>query len=56
MAHAEILSARSIIPAQDYADIERGMRRSLSEIYAGAFQWLLGLETAPEHRSGMVSW
>ncbi|HYG41813.1 MAG TPA: argininosuccinate lyase, partial [Bordetella sp.] len=44
LAHAEMLAAQGIIPAQDLADIQRGMAQILSEIDAGTFQWLLDLE------------
>src|SRR3546814_3401079 len=39
-----MLAAQGIIPAQDLADIQRGMAQILAEIDAGTFQWLLDLE------------
>ena len=44
LAHAEMLAAQSIISAQDYADIQRGMALILSEIESGKFNWSLDLE------------
>src|SRR5690606_11944339 len=44
LAHADMLAAQGIIPAQDLADIQRGMAQILDEIEAGSFQWLLDLE------------
>jgi len=44
LAHAEMLQAQSIIDAQDYADIQRGMEQIRTEIAAGKFEWLLDLE------------
>ncbi|MBI3730968.1 MAG: argininosuccinate lyase [Burkholderiales bacterium] len=44
LAHAEMLQAQSIITAQDYADIQRGMAQIKSEIDNGKFEWLLDLE------------
>src|SRR5690606_23580629 len=44
LAHAEMLAAQGIVPAQDLADIERGMAQILSEIDAGTFQWQRDLE------------
>ena len=35
LAHAEMLQAQSIIDAQDYADIQRGMEQIRTEIAAG---------------------
>src|SRR3546814_8907761 len=39
-----MLAAQGIIPAQDLADIQRGMAQILAEIASGTFQWLLDLE------------
>lgn len=44
LAHAEMLHARQIISAQDYADIQRGMTQISAEIENGQFEWLLDLE------------
>jgi argininosuccinate lyase len=44
LAHAEMLAAQKIIPAADYADIQKGMAQITSEIDAGAFEWKLDLE------------
>ena len=44
LAHAEMLHARAIISAVDYADIVRGMAQIAQEIAAGQFEWLLDLE------------
>ncbi|WP_457279427.1 argininosuccinate lyase [Polaromonas sp. P5_D5] len=44
LAHAEMLAAQKIIPAADYADIQKGMTQITSEIDSGAFEWKLDLE------------
>ena len=44
LAHAEMLAAQKIIPAADYADIQKGMAQITSEIESGAFEWKLDLE------------
>jgi argininosuccinate lyase len=44
LAHAEMLAAQKIIPAADYADIQKGMAQISSEIDSGAFEWKLDLE------------
>jgi argininosuccinate lyase len=44
LAHARMLGARGIIPAQDLGDIERGMAQVLEEIEQGRFDWKLELE------------
>jgi argininosuccinate lyase len=44
LAHAEMLAAQKIIPAGDYADIQKGMAQITSEIESGAFEWKLDLE------------
>jgi argininosuccinate lyase len=44
LAHADMLSAQSIISAQDLADITRGMAQIRSEIESDAFEWKLDLE------------
>jgi argininosuccinate lyase len=44
LAHAEMLAAQKIIPAADYADIQKGMAQITSEIDSGAFEWKLDLE------------
>ena len=44
LAHARMLAARGIIPAQDLGDIERGMAQVLEEIEQGRFDWKLELE------------
>ena len=44
LAHAEMLAAQKIIPAADYADIQKGMAQITSEIDSDAFEWKLDLE------------
>ncbi|CUS08559.1 unnamed protein product [Tuber aestivum] len=44
LAHAEMLAAQKIIPAADYADIQKGMAQITAEIESGAFEWKLDLE------------
>ena len=44
LAHAEMLAAQKIISAQDFADIEKGMKQIRSEIESGSFIWQLALE------------
>jgi argininosuccinate lyase len=44
LAHAEMLAAQKIISAQDFADIEKGMKQIREEIQSGAFVWQLALE------------
>ncbi len=44
LAHARMLAARGIIPAQDLGDIERGMAQVREEIEQGRFDWKLELE------------
>lgn len=44
LAHAEMLAAQKIIPAADYAEIQKGMAQITSEIESGAFEWKLDLE------------
>ncbi|HEY4067956.1 MAG TPA: argininosuccinate lyase [Burkholderiaceae bacterium] len=44
LAHAEMLAARNIIGAEDFAAIERGMAQITAEIEAGRFEWKLDLE------------
>lgn len=44
LAHAEMLAAQKIIPAADYASIQKGMAQITSEIESGAFEWKLDLE------------
>lgn len=44
LAHAEMLSAQSIISAADYAEIQRGMAQIRQEMQDGQFEWLLDLE------------
>jgi argininosuccinate lyase len=44
LAHAEMLAAQKIIPAGDYADIQKGMAQITAEIESGAFEWKLDLE------------
>ena len=43
LAHAEMLAAQKIIPAADYASIQKGMAQITSEIDSGAFEWKLHL-------------
>ncbi len=44
LAHAEMLAAQKIIPAADYASIQKGMAQITAEIDSGAFEWKLDLE------------
>ncbi len=44
LAHAEMLAAQGVIPAQDWADIERGLAQIAGEIERGEFDWKLELE------------
>ena len=44
IAHAEMLAAQRIIPADDRAAIERGLAQIAQEIEAGRFEWKLELE------------
>jgi argininosuccinate lyase len=44
LAHAEMLAAQKIIPAADYASIQKGMAQITGEIDSGAFEWKLDLE------------
>ena len=44
LAHAKMLAKQGIIAAQDFADIERGMKQVWEEIEAGTFEWQLDLE------------
>jgi argininosuccinate lyase len=44
LAHARMLAAQGILPADDLADIERGMAQIAQEIEAGTFEWKLALE------------
>ncbi|HPO20565.1 MAG TPA: argininosuccinate lyase, partial [Rubrivivax sp.] len=44
LAHAEMLAARHIIPAQDHDAIRRGLAQIAEEIEAGRFEWKLELE------------
>jgi argininosuccinate lyase len=44
LAHAEMLAAQKIIPAGDYAEIQKGMAQITGEIESGAFEWKLDLE------------
>ena len=44
LAHAKMLAKQGIIAAQDFADIERGMKQVWEEIESGKFEWLLDLE------------
>ena len=44
LAHAGMLAAQSIISADDFAAIERGMAQITQEIESGAFEWKLDLE------------
>ncbi len=39
-----MLAAQKIIPAADYADIQKGMAQITTEIESGAFEWKLDLE------------
>ena len=44
LAHARMLGAQGIIPADDVTAIERGLGEILQEIEAGRFEWSLDLE------------
>ena len=44
LAHAEMLAAQGIIPADDLTAIQRGMAEIRAEIEAGTFEWKLDLE------------
>ncbi|MBC7780558.1 MAG: argininosuccinate lyase [Proteobacteria bacterium] len=44
LAHARMLNACAILPAEDLAAIERGMAQILGEVRGGAFVWRLELE------------
>jgi argininosuccinate lyase len=44
LAHARMLAATGIIPAQDLADIERGLAAVGAEISGGTFAWSVDLE------------
>src|SRR6476661_6977561 len=44
LAHAGMLAAQGIIPAQDLAAIQRGMAQIAQEIESGGFDWKLDLE------------
>ena len=44
LAHAQMLAAQGVIPAQDLADIERGLKTIQGDIDAGRFEWKLELE------------
>ena len=44
LAHAQMLVRQRVIPAQDGADIERGLAQIRAEIDAGRFEWKLALE------------
>ena len=44
LAHAEMLAAQRIIPADDFAAIRRGLAQVAEEIEAGRFEWKLALE------------
>ncbi|MEO7010515.1 MAG: argininosuccinate lyase, partial [Caldimonas sp.] len=44
LAHAEMLSAQRIIPADDFAAIRRGLAQVAEEIEGGRFEWKLALE------------
>ena len=44
LAHAKMLARQKIIPAQDLADIQRGMVQIVEEIETDAFEWSLDLE------------
>ena len=44
LAHAKMLAKQGIIAAQDFADIERGMKQVWEEIESGQFEWQLDLE------------
>lgn len=44
LAHAEMLAAQGIIPAQDFEAIRKGMAQITAEVESGAFEWKLALE------------
>jgi argininosuccinate lyase len=44
LAHARMLARQGILPAQDLADIQRGMAQIAGEIESGAFAWSLDFE------------
>jgi argininosuccinate lyase len=44
LAHARMLAAQKIIPADDLAAIEKGMAQIVQEIESGRFEWKLELE------------
>ena len=44
LAHARMLSAQKILSKSDLAAIERGMKKIVTEITAGAFKWSLDAE------------
>ena len=44
LAHARMLAKTGVVSAQDFADIERGLRQILEEVQAGRFPWSLDLE------------
>jgi len=44
LAHAEMLQAQGIISAQDWADIQRGLKQITQDIESGHFEWKLALE------------
>ncbi|MDR0578274.1 MAG: argininosuccinate lyase [Candidatus Accumulibacter sp.] len=44
LAHARMLARQGIIPAEDLADIQRGMAQIAAEIESGAFAWSLDFE------------
>ena len=44
LAHAGMLAKQGIIPAEDLADIQRGMAQIATEIETGTFAWSLDLE------------
>jgi argininosuccinate lyase len=44
LAHAEMLQAQGIISAQDWADIQRGLKQITQDIEGGQFEWKLELE------------
>jgi argininosuccinate lyase len=44
LAHADMLAAQGVISAQDWADIQRGLKQISADIEAGTFEWKLALE------------
>ena len=44
LAHAEMLQTQGIISAQDWADIQRGLKQISQDIEGGQFEWKLELE------------